>query len=123
MMNNEQNENPMAGDLVRIAYSFDPMYKRGSIGVIEGEIGKQLDKINIKLEPEMPIEIENGEVKGKGEGVRLYNLDKKRLKRMKSEPTKKMLFDDLGVPDSSKYRRHIFTEVKLFKLFKLSLNE
>ena len=114
MEENIFKDKPMAGDVVRISYSYDPMFRRNEFGVILGEIGKPLKKVVISFNNDLPILIENGEVKPTG-NYKLYKVTNSKLKRRKENGIKKMLFVKAELKDKKNCAKHIFQDVKYFK--------
>lgn len=114
MEENTSNEKPMAGDVVRISYSYDPMFRRNDFGVILGKIGEPLKKVVISFNNDLPILIENGEVKPTG-NYKLYNVTNSKLRRRKENGIKKMLFVKAELKDKKNCAKHIFQDVKYFK--------
>ena len=73
---NTEKTSPMPGDVVRAAKSNDRMIKSGTLGIIEGTIGKSESKYWVRFEPEFPVMIEGEQIVASG-GVReLIEADK-----------------------------------------------
>lgn len=116
VMENLNHLEPMAGDLVRVWKSNDPLYPSGVLGVFKGKINTKLKRYDILISPELPVQVTEDIIDVKKYRCEIINIDIDKFSIMKTEPTKKMLF-----VDTDKYRKRakktgILAEVKLFKI-------
>ena len=113
---NTKHEKPMAGDLIRVYKTNDPLYPVGVLGVIKGEVNTVLSQYDILLEPALPINVLNGFIDVNEYSFELKNVEIEKITIMKGQPTNKMLFEDSIKYPSGTRKLGIFTEVKLFKI-------